>query len=108
MISKRIVQVVLTVLCILSIPACEGGCLKKSSEVKALLSAKLKSGDSRTKIESVLKGAGIQFSYDKYSNRYQSNITDQCGKFESVIVYVYLDNSSKMAKIETLVSYTAP
>ena len=106
---RKVTQVLIVSLCMgLSLSACEGSCLKKSKEVQALLWSQLKVGDARTKIESVLNSAGIQYSYDEYSNRYQSNITDQCGSFESVIAYVYLDSASRMSRIEVFVSYTAP
>lgn len=81
-------------------------------EISSVLSNALHVGDSREKIESVLKGSGIDFSFDeKFEHRYSSTIRGKnCfNPFDkSVGVYIYLDKSERMSKIETFYSYTMP
>jgi hypothetical protein len=88
--------------------ACGGSCLeRKVQDTDRLLNGELKIGDSRQTIESVLTHERIGYSYDKYMNRYQSNVYyPQCGNDQSVSIYIHLDQSGKLAKIEAFASYT--
>jgi len=66
-------------------------------------------GDSRETIERVLKSKGIRFSYDEFQQRYQSNIKgNNCLFDKSILLFVYLDKSGRMSRIETQEAYTMP
>lgn len=76
-------------------------------KIKSDLYKEMQVGDSREKIERVLKSHRIDFSYDEYQHRYQSNIRgENCAFDKSIILYVYVDTSMRMLKIETSDSYT--
>lgn len=79
-------------------------------KIKNEISKDLKIGDSREKVESVLKSHGIAVRYDEYQQRYYSGIGgEDCAfnPFNKVVdVGVYIDNSGLVSKIETSYSYT--
>ena len=76
-------------------------------EIKNNLYKHLRVGDSRDKIESVLREAKISSSYDKFETRYQSYIREEgCPYGKDIIIDVYLDNNGRMSRIETMDSYT--
>ncbi len=77
-----------------------------AKQVRANLEEQLHVGDSREKIEAVLQSIGIRYSYDEFSNRYQSTVREECGKFEAVSVYVNLDDQGRLSAIEVFNSYT--
>ena len=99
---------VATLMIACAMTACGGSCLKrKAQDTYQLLNSELKIGDSRQTIESVLTHEGMGHSYDKYQNRYQSNVYfPQCGNDQAVSIYIYLDQSGNLAKIEAFASYT--
>lgn len=78
---------------------------KQEKEVKALLNQTLTIGDSRSQVEEKLKTIDIEFSYDRFQNRYQATVTG-CGKFEALSVYLSLDDENKLSKIDVAKSYT--
>ena len=90
--------------------ACNTGCLDvKEKEVKKLLNSNLSIGDSREQVEIALKNIDIEFSYDKYSNRYQATIWDErCGPYQALSVYIVLNESEKVSDIKVFKSYTMP
>jgi len=80
----------------------------KFQEVKGLLDGKLKVGDTRERVEEVLKSAEIGYTYDRFSNRYQSTVRDaRCEPYAAVSVYVNLDTSGKVSKVEVSKTYTS-
>src|SRR5665213_1093635 len=85
-------------------------CMKpKTEEIRNLLRRELWLGDTREKVENVLKNAGIAFEYDRFLNRYQSTIADsRCGPYVAITVYVNFDSSEKMSKVDVFESYTVP
>ena len=90
---------------------CLGGCCKELTalDIKKELDNSLHIGDSNEKIKQVLTKKGIAFSYDEFDKRYQSNIQGNgCTLGKSVIVYIYLDQSGLIKKIETLDAYSMP
>ena len=97
---------ILTIACAMT--ACGGSCLKrKAQDTYQLLNSELKIGDNRQTIESVLTHEGIGHSYDKYTNRYGSTVYfPQCGNDQTVSIYIYLDQSGNLAKVEAFASYT--
>ena len=81
----------------------------KKEQVKGVLQHELQVGDPRDKVETVLTKAGISFTYDKYANRYQSNITDsRCGPYQAISLYINLDLSGRVSKIDVSETFTAP
>jgi len=87
-----------------------GCCPLDRDEVREQLTAELRVGDSREKIETVLKNAGIDFSYDKWTNSYGATIRDDehCGPlsmYKAISVYIHLDDQGRLSKIEVSASY---
>ncbi len=93
------------VLAVVSLSSC---CADLDKEkISAELHKDLHVGDSREKAELVLKSRGIEFSYDEYQQRYQSNIRgENCAFDKSVLVFIYLNKSGLVSKIEVSNSYT--
>ena len=88
--------------------ACGGECVK-TSEIKELLNKELKTGDTRQKVEQVLKSAGIEYSFDAFQNRYQATARDaRCSQREAASIYAAFDASGKMLAVDVFSSYTAP
>ena len=97
-----------TILILFSLSACCGNCLK-TKEVKNILNSKLSVGDTRGQVELALNEMDIQFTYDKFQNRFQATIRDErCGEYQAISVYISLDASDRMSKIKVLESYTMP
>jgi hypothetical protein len=84
-----------------------GSCMHRElTQTRSFLEAELKLGDPRERIEEVLRKAGVPNVYDPYGNRYQSLITaDRC-RGSNVVVYVNLDSSGRMSRIEAFESFT--
>lgn len=104
---NRVRNVIVVLMTALTLSGC--GCMKKKlPELRSVLEKELKAGDTSGRVEEVLKNAGVVYSYDEYQNRYQGNVYDsQCGPYEGISVYVYLDDSKKMTEFEAFVSYTS-
>ena len=104
----NLLKLFLALLAAISLSACCADLDEK--KVRAELNKYLHVGDSREKAELVMKSHGISLSYDQYQQRYQSNITDKNSTFnpfdKSVIVYIYIDQSGLVSKIEVSNSYT--
>ena len=91
--------------------ACSSGCPLNASEVRNRLSEKLAVGDEREKIEAVLKKEGIGFSYNEYSNRYNSTIRDEehCGRlslYKALSLRIYLDDNNRLLRLTVKDSFT--
>ena len=104
----EVAHVLALILCTVGNSACHGGCLK-TDEIRALLNREIKVGNSRNKVDVVLKNAGIDYSYDAYQHRYGSTVRDdRCGPWQAISIYVNFDLSGKVTGIEVFESYTAP
>lgn len=105
---KTVSSLLAILLVAFSLQACSGGCLK-TKEVKNLLNSKLSIGDTRERVEMALKVIDIQFTYDKFQNRYQATVRDErCGQFQAISVYLSFDESEKLSEIKVFESYTMP
>ena len=71
-----------------------------------MLNKNLSINDSREKIEQEIHKIGINFTYDKFQNRYQATVRDGCGPYEAISVYLNLDAQQKLSKIIVFKSYT--
>jgi len=93
----------------LSLSGCNGDCMKpKTEEVRGFLKKELKGGDTRDRVEEVLKKAGIAYTYDQFQSRYQSTIFDsRCGQDQAISIYVYFNASNKMSEVEVIETYTS-
>jgi hypothetical protein len=100
----------LKLLVALIVSLCLSGCCPDldKDKIKNELDASLQVGDSREKVEKVLKAHGIEFGYDgEFEQRYSANIVGKgCAFDKSVIVYIYMDKLGGMSRIETSDSYT--
>lgn len=88
---------------------CGGSCMShKTGEIKALLNKELKIGDSKERVQEVLKNAGISYAYDQFQEQYYSTVYDKrCGPDDAVSISVSFDPSGRMTKVEVFESYTA-
>lgn len=97
---------------VVSVLATSSGCCPlDADEVREQLTVELRVGDSREKIEIVLRNAGIDFSYDKWTNSYGATIRDDehCGPlsmYKAISVYIHLDDTGHLSRIEVSDSYT--
>ena len=92
-----------------TLSGCNGDCMRpKTEEVRNLFNRQLKVGDTREKVDEVLKKAGIGYSYDRFENRYQSTVYDsQCGPNQAASIYVYFDASNEITEVEVRETYTS-
>ena len=67
----------------------------------------LKVGDSSEKIESYFKSENIDYSFDDFSNRYQSIIRHPDSNYHAIVIHVYVDSNKNYLKVEARDSYTA-
>jgi hypothetical protein len=77
-------------------------------EVEAELLAALGHGASTQAIESYLRQRKLPFSYDRFSNRYQSIIRDPDSDAHAISIYISLDTDGRFAGVEVRDSYTMP
>jgi len=82
--------------------------LPSSKQLQNELQAALKVGDSKEKIESVLKDRSLRATYDKYSHRYQSIMRSPTTEAHAIVIYVNVDQERRFVYVETYDSYTAP
>lgn len=103
-------NVAILLMAALTLSGCNEDCMKpETKELRDLLEKELKVGDTRERVEGVLKNAGIAYEYDQFQNRFQSTITDsQCGPYWAISLYVYFNSSNKMSKVEAFESHTGP
>ena len=106
----RVRDIALAIMIASGLSACMEDCLKaKTNEVRNVLNREIKAGDTRERVDEVLNSARIGYGYDRFSNRYQSTVTDaQCGPYQAISIYVYFDASGKVSKVEVFESYTGP
>lgn len=103
----NLMRQLLILIAILFLSACCSDLNK--DRIKSEISKILQIGDSREKVELVLKNHGIIFGYDEYENLYYSNIRGENCAFDKVVVVdVYMDKSGRVSKIETSYAYTMP
>jgi len=109
LIKKKLRIIFTTPAMVIYLFACGGSCLK-TNEIRDALYASLVVGDTREKIETALNDNDIRFSYSKYLNRYQATVRDEerCGPYQAISIYISLDKSEKLSKIEVFESYTMP
>ena len=76
--------------------------------VKTEISAALHTGDDAESIERYLAQRNLAFSYDRFSNRYQSIIRDSESNFHAITIYILLDAQKRYVGVEVRDSYTLP
>lgn len=91
------------------IQGCYRDCMK-ANEFKKIIAEKINIGDARGKTEKIMSQEGIEFSFDKHSNRYQATILGHgsCSSNHAISLYVYIDNAGSVSNIEAIDSYTMP
>ena len=77
-------------------------------EIEAELLAALGQGANTEAIESYLRERKLPFSYDRFSNRYQSIIRDPNSDAHAITIYISLDAEGRLAGVEARDSYTMP
>jgi hypothetical protein len=82
--------------------------LTSAQQVRVELQASLKPGDSDAAIQQFFKQRGLGFSYDRFSNRYQSIIREPNSNFHAVVIYINVDREKRFVSGEARDSYTAP
>ena len=104
---------------VLSAAACKGekenilyGYNKEAAvEVRQLMAAELNVGDEASDIESFFEKNGIDYSYDRFSQRYQAIIRDVSTNptvDQAVVINVAVDRQKRLLSYEVRDSFTAP
>lgn len=75
-------------------------------EVVSEINSALKQGDDAAKIEEYFATKKLGVSFDKYQNRYQSNIRHPESGFHAITIYVYVDSNKGFLGAEAFDSYT--
>lgn len=95
---------------LLSVGLLMSGCLPKldvtPEKVEAEISSVLKPGDNAEAIEGYLRKRGLEFSYDKFSNRYQAIIRHPESNFHAITIHILLDSQKRFTGVEANDSYT--
>jgi hypothetical protein len=88
------------------------GCFDSDEVLRARveneLRANLAVGDSAEKVERVLKEEGLPFDFDRFNHRYQAGFVPKEKRMieRFVGIYVYVDQSKRITRIEVTNSYT--
>ncbi|MBW3532296.1 hypothetical protein [Shewanella sp. NKUCC06_TVS] len=90
---------------IVSLFGCEQKAESTSKQVEANIVQALKVGDDAKAIENYLNSQKIQFSYDKYTNRFQGIIRDQNSNLHAITISIVLDNQQRYVNVEVNDSY---
>ncbi len=91
-----------------TVVGCFGGLDTTPEAVEAEISAALHKGASPEAIERYLEQRNLTFSYDRFTNRYQSIIRDPESDAHAITIYVLLDDQKRYADVEARDSYTLP
>ncbi len=75
-------------------------------KVEAEITAALKPGDSAEAIETYLRKRELEFSYDRFANRYQAIIRHPDSNFHAITIHILLDAQKRFAAVEADDSYT--
>jgi hypothetical protein len=100
--AKKLVVISMAI----NLVGCEGDC-SNFDRIKTRLEHEIKIGDTRQKVEEILKGSQLDYSYDGFQNRFQSTARDSaCGKWVALSIYVSFDEMGLVSKVEVFRSYT--
>jgi hypothetical protein len=105
---SRFIGFLLLVTASSALTGCSGGLDTTPEAVEAEISAALHKGASAQAIERYLEQRNLTFSYDRFTNRYQSIIRDPESNAHAITVYVLLDDQKRYADVEARDSYTLP
>ena len=75
-------------------------------QVEEEISSALAPGDNAATVEAYLRKRGLEFSYDRFANRYQAIIRHPESHFHAITVHVLLDPEKKFLGVEADDSYT--
>ncbi|MBY5922262.1 hypothetical protein [Ferrimonas balearica] len=109
--SFRDVKVFLAVLALIFVSSCGREEMMGVDEINEAIGNNLSAGDAAERIESFLISKEIDFTYDKYSRRYQciKRSNSENDKIESaIIIYIYVDSNKRFVSSEVIESYTMP
>jgi hypothetical protein len=88
--------------------SCSSGLNTTPEAIEAEISAALHKGASAEAIERYLDQRNLTFSYDRFSNRYQTIIRDPESDAHAITIYILLDDQKRYADVEARDSYTLP
>ena len=91
---------------LLLVSACSSTLNTTPRQVEADVSAALKQGATTQEIEAYLRQRGLEFSYDKYANRYQAIIRQPQSTFNAITIHILLDEQKTYSGVEAEDSYT--
>lgn len=88
-----------------------GSCCKAAEtmtrdEVRTLIAKEISVGASSDQVEKFFKRHKISYSYDEFSNRYQSRI--DVTKYHCIFTLIFLDNGKRFARADVQDIYTGP
>jgi hypothetical protein len=87
---------------------CARGLETTPEQIEAEIRAALGDSADSQSIESYLRQRGLEFSYDRFANRYQSIIRDPRSDAHAISIYINLDAERRFADVEARDSYTMP
>ena len=87
---------------------CGRGSEATPKQIETEILANLGTGADAEAIESYLRGRNLPFSYDRFSNRYQSIIRDPNSDAHAITIHISLDANGRFAGVEARDSYTLP
>lgn len=82
----------------------------KALEVRELIASELRVGSTSEEIEAFFNKHEIDFSYDRFSERYQGiirNVSDNKEVDQAVTIYIYVDKQKQFKSSEVNDSFTA-
>lgn len=77
-----------------------------TEQVEAEFSSALKPGAPSPEIEAYFQSRSLGFSYDQFSNRYQSIIRHPDSNFHAITIHVLLDQQKRYVSVDAEDSYT--
>jgi hypothetical protein len=87
---------------------CSSGLETTPEALEAEISAALPKGADAVKIEAYLKQRKLPFTYDGFSNRYQSIVRAPASDAHAITIHILLDSQKRFAGVEARDSYTLP
>ena len=83
----------------------------KAADVRVLIANDLRVGSTSSEIENFLKRNKINYSYDRFSKRYQGiirDVSDNKNIDQAVTIYIFVDEEKSFKSSEVRDSFTAP
>jgi hypothetical protein len=91
----------------LTVSGCHPRLDSTPEQVEAEFSSALAPGDNADAIEAYFRKRGLEFSYDRFTNRYNAIIRHPESDYHAITIYVLLDPQKRFSGVEARDSYTS-